>query len=88
MKTPIEVIMGMAKSEIINYIKLVMKRNSIPYGLMIYILKDIQCEITDYHLVSLNNHFVDLQMELQKSKEKETQNGSSKLPDIAKREDE
>lgn len=77
MQTPIEVMMGMAKSEIINYIKLVMRRNNIPHGLMMYILKDIQCEITESYLTTLNNQFVDLQIKLQKNEEKENQDGNS-----------
>ena len=77
MQTPIEVMMGMAEKEIENYINLIMRKNSIPVGMMMHILKNIQLRIAEEYLATFNNQFVDLQIKLQKYESKEEKDGDS-----------
>ena len=77
MQTPIEVMMGMAEKEIENYINLIMRKNSIPVGVMMHILKNIQLRIAEEYLATFNNQFVDLQIKLQKYESEEEKDGDS-----------
>lgn len=60
-RTPITVMMDMAKKEIGAFVILCMEKNKIPPGLMAYILKDILLDIMQAKTEQLSAQYVDLQ---------------------------
>lgn len=68
MQTSIETMMGLAETEIKEFIKSTMENNKIPYGIMSYILKSILLDFEEQTLSVSNNHFLDLQMQFQNLK--------------------
>lgn len=68
MQTSIETMMGLAETEIKEFIKSTMENNKIPSGIMSYILKSILLDFAEQTLSVSNNHFLDLQMQFQNLK--------------------
>lgn len=66
MRTPVETMMGLAENEIKGFVFEMMSKNNIPPGLMVYILKGIQLDITEKTLSSSNNNYLNLQLKFQK----------------------
>ena len=71
-RTPIEVMMDMAKSEIGNLVLSCMEKNQIPPGLMSYILKDVLLDVMQLRSEQLSEKYVALQASLN---EEEEENG-------------
>lgn len=69
-KTPISVIMDMAKNEIGNHAISCMKSNQIPPDLMVYILKDVLLDITQIKTEFLCRSFCDIYKKRKKSEVK------------------
>lgn len=60
-RTPIEVMMDMAKSEIGNLVLSCMEKNQIPPGLMSYILKDVLSDVMQLRSEQLSEKYIALQ---------------------------
>ena len=75
METTLEMVMGLAEEEVKKYVYSIMKKNNIPYGVMMYVLKSVQYDLAENSIFAMNNRFLDLQIKLSNSK-KEVKNGN------------
>lgn len=60
-KTPISVMLDMARSEIGNHTFACMQNNQIPPALMLYVLKDILLDIYQMKNEQISENFVEMQ---------------------------
>lgn len=63
-RTPIEVMMDMAKNEIGNLVLSCMQKNNIPPGLMSYILKDVLSDVMQLKSEQLSEKYITLQQSM------------------------
>ena len=60
-KTPISIVLDMAKGEIENHIFTCMQNNHIPPALMAYVLKDILLDVYQMKAEQMSEEFVEMQ---------------------------
>lgn len=58
-KTPISVILDMAKNEVENFVLRCMQANNIPPSLMTYVVKDVLLEMMQMKVEQLSEEFVE-----------------------------
>lgn len=64
-KTPITVMMDMAKNEIESHVFACIEKNHIPPALMVYVLNNILLDIYQVKIEQLSDDFVELQKKSQ-----------------------
>lgn len=60
-KTPISVMLEMAKNELGTHVLMCMEKNSIPPDLMVYVLKSILLDVTEAKTDRMSEEYVALQ---------------------------
>lgn len=60
-KTPVSVVLDMARSEIGNHTFSCMQNNHIPPALMVYILKDVLLDVYQMKAEKMSEEFVEIQ---------------------------
>lgn len=65
-KTPLSVMLDMARSEIGNQVFLCMQNNHIPPALMVYVLKDILLDVYQMKAEQASDDFLEMQKNMYK----------------------
>lgn len=63
-KTPIAIIMDMAKDELSKHVMEIMRNNNLPAGLMEYVLESVLSKVKSIKNAEINMDFLDVQKEL------------------------
>lgn len=63
-KTPIAIIMDMAKDELSKHVMEIMRNNNLPAGLMEYVLESVLSTVKSIKNAEINMEFLDVQKEL------------------------
>ncbi|MEE1444502.1 MAG: hypothetical protein UGF43_12955 [Blautia sp.] len=63
-KTPIAIIMDMAKDELSKHVMEIMRNNNLPAGLMEYVLESVLSKVKSIKNAEINTEFLDVQKEL------------------------
>lgn len=63
-KTPIAIIMDMAKDELSKHVMEIMRNNNLPAGLMEYVLEGVLSKVKSIKNAEINTEFLDVQKEL------------------------
>lgn len=63
-KTPIAIIMDMAKDELSKHVMEIMRNNNLPAGLMEYVLESVLSKVKSIKNAEINMEFLDVQKEL------------------------
>ena len=67
-KTPIAIIMDMAKDELSKHVMEIMRNNNLPAGLMEYVLESVLSKVKSIKNAEINMEFLDVQKELYQKK--------------------
>lgn len=63
-KTPITIIMDMAKDELSKHVMEIMRNNNLPAGLMEYVLDSVLSKLRNIKTTEINTEFLDVQTKL------------------------